>query len=62
MSAQVFLEGSAFRETWLRISKNLWRIYQFIIPKKIWDKVFMNEPNNICGRKPLRNWKGYGLL
>ena len=28
----------------------------------IWDKVFMNEPSKICGRQPLNNLKGYGLL
>ena len=28
----------------------------------IWDKVFKNRPSKICGRQPLKNWKGYGLL
>ena len=28
----------------------------------IWDKVFKNGPSEICGRRPLRNLKGYGLL
>ena len=27
-----------------------------------WDKVFKSGPNNICGRQPLKNLKGYGLL
>ena len=27
-----------------------------------WDKVFKNEPSDICGRQPLKNLKGYGLL
>ena len=26
------------------------------------DKVFKNGPSEICGRKPLKNLKGYGLL
>ena len=28
----------------------------------ICDKVFKNEPGKICGREPLKNLKGYGLL
>ena len=27
-----------------------------------WVKVFKNEPSKICGRQPLKNLKGYGLL
>ena len=27
-----------------------------------WDKVFKNEPSKTCGRQPLKNLKGYGLL
>ena len=27
-----------------------------------WDKIFKNEPSKICGRQPLKNLKGYGLL
>ena len=29
---------------------------------KQWDKVFKNGPSKICGRQPLKNLKGYGLL
>ena len=28
----------------------------------LWDKVFKNGPSEICGRQPLKNLKGYGLL
>ena len=28
----------------------------------IWDKVFKSGPSTICGRQPLKNLKGYGLL
>ena len=28
----------------------------------IWDKVFKGEPSKTCGRQPLKNLKGYGLL
>ena len=28
----------------------------------IWDKVFQSGPSKICGRQPLKNLKGYGLL
>ena len=28
----------------------------------IWDKLFKSGPNKICGRQPLENLKGYGLL
>ena len=27
-----------------------------------WDKVFKNGPSEICGRQPLKNFKGYSLL
>ena len=27
-----------------------------------WDKVFKNRPSKICGRQPLKNIKGHGLL
>ena len=27
-----------------------------------WDKVFKSGLNKICGRQPLKNLKGYGLL
>ena len=27
-----------------------------------WDKVFKSGRSKICGRKPLKNLKGYGLL
>ena len=28
----------------------------------MWDKVFKNGPSKTCGRQPLENLKGYGLL
>ena len=28
----------------------------------IWDKVFKSELSKLCGRQPLKNLKGYGLL
>ena len=28
----------------------------------IWDKVFKNRPNKICGRQLKKNLKEYGLL
>ena len=28
----------------------------------MWDKVFKNGPSKTCGRQPLKNLKGYGLL
>ena len=28
----------------------------------IWDKVFKKGPSENCGRQPLKNLKGYGLL
>ena len=36
----------------------------FIIPilLRIWEKEFKNGPSKICGRQPLKNLKGYGLL
>ena len=32
------------------------------LKRDIWCKVFKNEPSKICGRQPLKNLKGYGLL
>ena len=45
-------------------------IHQFPITLKantiiftyLWHKVFSNGPSQICGRQPLKNLKGYGLL
>ena len=28
----------------------------------MWDKVFKSGPSKICGRQPLKTFKGYGLL
>ena len=28
----------------------------------IWDKLFNNGPSKICGRQPLKNLKGHGVL
>ena len=33
-----------------------------MFPVNICDKVFKNGPSKICGRQPLKNLKGYGLL
>ena len=30
--------------------------------RNIWDKVFRDGPSKTCGRQPLKNWKGHGLL
>ena len=32
------------------------------IGKIIWDKVFKSALSKFCGRQPLKNFKGYGLL
>ena len=32
------------------------------IDKTLLNKVFKNGPSKICGRQPLNNLKGYGLL
>ena len=28
----------------------------------MWVKLFKNGPSKICGRQPLKNFKGYGLI
>ena len=33
-----------------------------VFKKVIWDKVFKSEPSKFCGRQPLKNLKGCGLL
>ena len=30
--------------------------------RNIWEKVFKSAPSKICGREPLKNLKGYGLV
>ena len=30
--------------------------------KYVWEKVFQSGSSKICGRQPLKNLKGYGLL
>ena len=51
---------------WVKLKKKRVRVenlrmknYAYI---SICDKVFKNEPGKICGRQPLKNLKGYGLL
>ena len=34
----------------------------FFVVLDIWDKLFKSGPSKICGRQPLENLKGYGLL
>ena len=29
--------------------------------KKMWEKVFKNEPSKFCGKQPLKNWKAEHL-
>ena len=37
-------------------------IYSENIESKVMDKVFKSGESKICGRQPLKNLKGYGLL
>ena len=30
--------------------------------KKMWEKVFKNEPSKFCGKQPLKNWKAEHLF
>ena len=43
------------------VNVNLWNCEVWIRKNK-WDKVFKNGPSKVCGRQPLKNLKGYGLL
>ena len=47
------------KEAWKDI---IFRIFNHFICINIWDKVFKDGPSKICGRQPLKNLKGYGLL
>ena len=42
----------------------MYDLYDFWISfdRDIWDKVFKNGPNKVCGRQRLKDVKGYGLL
>ena len=33
-----------------------------LVRRTIWDKVFKSGPRKTCGRQPLKNLKGYGLV
>ena len=62
----ITVEKSIF--TWSECSKTFLLAYiqvslssKYITGKK-WDKVLKNGPSKICGRQPLKNLKGYGLL
>ena len=48
-----------FNLTGLTVTK-FWS--DFLKVSLIWDKVFKNGPSKVCGRQPLKNLKGYGLL
>ena len=37
-------------------------LYVWSLVRIIWDKLFKIGSSNICGRQPLKNLKGYGLL
>ena len=34
------------------------KMYCQDVSQPIWDKVFKNGPSKICGRQPLKNWRG----
>ena len=44
------------------VPKNRCSEYSKYFPWQIWGKVFKSGPSKICGRHPLKNLKGYGLL
>ena len=44
-----------------RRTRNLFAVCYNLL-HHIWDKVFKNGPNEICGRQPLKNLNCYGLL
>ena len=58
---QVFFNFSIFTEI-LIISIYFGVVLPSYLLKNLWDKVFKNGPSKICGRQPLKNLKGYGLL
>ena len=58
-------KANVFSSAWSDMSNRAWICLNFqreALKHQIWDKVFKNEPSKICGRQPLKNLKGYGLL
>ena len=67
LNKSVMIVSQVFEASTSRISKewpyeNFWKFLQAFVRRIIWDKVFKNEPSEICGRQPLKNLKWYGLL
>ena len=44
------------------LSQSIQRTFSSAKHMIIWDKVFKIGPSKICGKQPLKNLKGYGLL
>ena len=51
-----------FRKIKLSRLNEIFHYFQYTRMINIWDKVFKNGPSKICGKQPLKNLKGYGLL
>ena len=45
-------------------SEKIWSSFKVYVDNllDVWDKVFKNGASKICGRQPLKNLKGYGLI
>ena len=57
------LKQSALRELRPKVIKiGKWQVITESKGLIIWDKVFKNGPNKICGKRPLKNLKGNDLV
>ena len=57
-----YFQGSQLLENYYIGVYEVSGIKKLVFVIKIWNKVFKSGPSKICGRQPLKNLKGYGLL
>ena len=59
-----FSEGTFLKNTILNVSVKICRSITTpdVMAGDNWDKVLKNVPSKICGKQPLKNVMGYGLL
>ena len=59
-----FSEGTSLKHTVFKVFVKIYRSISTpdVMAGDNWDKVLKNGPSKICGKQPLKNLMGYGLL
>ena len=59
-----FSEGTSLKHAIFKVFVNIYRSITTpdVMARDNWDKVLKNVPSKICGKQPLKNLMGYGLL